>query len=101
MKVAEAAAASATEEGAGDVVDLRALEPTVVHQATREASSIPVADKVAWVRDADDTARSVSPEVRQVSVTYADSVQRLLIATSDGRWVQELRPRIRLVVSVV
>jgi len=101
MKVAEAAAASATGEGAGDVVDLRALEPTVVHEATREASSIPVADKVAWVRDADDTARSVSAEVRQVSATYGDSIQRILIATSDGRWVQELRPRIRLAVSVV
>src|SRR3990170_817379 len=101
MKVAEAAAASATEEGAGDVVDLRALEPTVVHEATREASSIPVADKVAWVRDADETARSISAEVRQVSATYADSIQRILIATSDGRWVQELRPRIRLAVSVV
>jgi TldD protein len=28
-------------------------------------------------------------------------VQRVLIATSDGRWVEETRPRVRLVVSVV
>ena len=101
LTVAEAAAASLTEGQAGDVVDLRALEPAVVHEATREASSIPVAGRVAWVREADDTARSVSTEVRQVSAMYADSVQRILVATSDGRWVQELRPRIRLVVSVV
>jgi TldD protein len=32
---------------------------------------------------------------------YGDSVQRVLIATSDGRWVEEERPRIRLVEQVV
>jgi len=49
----------------------------------------------------DDVARSFSPEVRQVVATYGDSVQRVLIATSDGRWIEELRPRIRLVAQVV
>jgi TldD protein len=101
QQVAQAAAASVTDGGPGAVVDLRTLEPSVVHEATRAAASIPVADKVAWVREADDRARSLSPEVRQVTATYGDSVQRVLIATSDGRWVHELRPRIRLAVSVV
>jgi TldD protein len=32
---------------------------------------------------------------------YGDSLQRRLIATSDGRWVEEERPRIRLVSQVV
>jgi TldD protein len=36
-----------------------------------------------------------------VIASYGDSVQRALIATSDGRWVEEQRPRIRLVVQVV
>jgi TldD protein len=39
--------------------------------------------------------------VRQVTAVYGDSLQRVLIAASDGRWVQETRPRVRLVVSVV
>ena len=101
LQAAGAAAASVTENGAGDVAAFRALEPLVVHEAIRDAASTGSADKVAWVREADDAARSHSPEVRQVTAVYGDSLQRVLIAASDGRWVEETRPRVRLVVSVV
>ncbi|MGE5460376.1 MAG: TldD/PmbA family protein [Solirubrobacterales bacterium] len=100
LQAAAAASASLEDEPAG-VVDLRDLAPTVVHVAERAASSVPAADKVAWLREVDDVARSFSPEVRQVVASYGDSVQRVLIATSDGRWVEEVRPRIRLVAQVV
>ncbi len=98
---AAAAAAASLDGSPGDVVDLRELQPPIVHVAERAASSVPAADKVAWLREVDDVARSFSPEVRQVVASYGDSVQRVLIATSDGRWVQEVRPRIRLVAQVV
>jgi TldD protein len=101
LEAAAAAAASVPDEGEGAVVDLRTLEPPVVHEAVREATSASAADKVAWVREADDAARSLAPEVRQVTAVYADSIQRVLVAASDGRWVEETRPRVRLVVSVV
>jgi TldD protein len=100
-QTAEAASASAPDDGAGGVVDLRTLEPTAVHAALRESSGTPAADKAAWVLEADEAARAVSPDVRQVTAVYVDSVQRLLVATSDGRWVEEVRPRIRLAVTVV
>jgi TldD protein len=57
--------------------------------------------KVGWVREAEEAARAVSGEVRQVVVAYGDSVQRLLVANSEGGWVEEDRERIRLFVSVV
>jgi TldD protein len=98
---AAAAAAVVVDEASGEVLDLRTLEPPVVHEAVREAASASSADKVAWVREADDAARALSAEVRQVTAVYADSVQRILVATSDGRWVEELRPRVRLFVTVV
>jgi TldD protein len=101
LQAAEAAAASVRDEGPGQVVDLRALEPPVEHRARLEASSASSADKVGWVREADEAAREVSPEVRQVTAIYADSLQRVLIATSDGRWVEEIRPRVRLFVTAV
>jgi len=100
LEAAEAAAAS-LRGAPGEVVDLREVQPSVVHVAERPASGMPAADKVAWLREVDDVARSFSPEVRQVVATYGDSVQRVLIATSDGRWIEELRPRIRLVAQVV
>ncbi|HEX5950285.1 MAG TPA: TldD/PmbA family protein [Actinomycetota bacterium] len=98
---AAAAAAASVDDQPGGVVDLRESKPPIVHLAERAASEVPAADKVAWLREADDVARSHSPEVRQVVASYGDSVQRVLIATSDGRWVQEVRPRIRLVAQVV
>ena len=100
LEAASAAAASLDDEPGG-VVDLRELQPPVVHVAERSAAQVPAAAKVAWLREVDDAARSHSPEVRQVVASYGDSVQRVLIATSDGRWVREVRPRIRLVAQVV
>ncbi len=101
LAVAAAAAASARGSRPEDSLDFRTSEPSLVHRASRPAEAIPPEDKVAWLREADDAARSVGPEVRQVVAGYGDSVQRILIATSDGRWVKEERPRIRLVVQVV
>ncbi len=101
LQAAQAAAAALAGDAPGSVVDLLEREPPVVHAAEIEASSVPAADKVGWLREADDAARSFSPEVRQVTATYGDSLQRVLIATSDGRWVNEVRPRVRLVVQVV
>jgi TldD protein len=101
FEAAAAAAASLTEGEPGNVVDLRELQPPIVHRAERAAAGVPAADKVAWVREVDDVARAFSPHVRQVTASYGDSLQRILIATSDGRWVEEARPRIRLVAQIV
>ncbi|MDP9296451.1 MAG: metallopeptidase TldD-related protein, partial [Actinomycetota bacterium] len=65
------------------------------------AESVPRADKVAWLREVDEVARGTDGSVRQVVALYGDSMQRVLIAASDGRWVEEERPRIRLVAQVV
>ena len=101
LHAAEAAAASVGDGGPGEVVDLRTLEPAVTHPALRDASEIPTERKADWVREADETARALGPEIRQVTAVYGDSVQRVLVAASDGRWVEEVRPRIRLSVSAV
>src|SRR5438046_608004 len=101
LGVAAAAAASARDGPPSPVLDFGRSEPPLVHEAERPASSVPPEAEVAWLREADDAARSVGREVRQVVAGYGDSVQRVLIATSDGRWVEEERPRIRLVVQVV
>jgi TldD protein len=71
------------------------------NHAERPAAEVDAATKVGWLREVDEVARGVSPEVAQVTGVYFDSLQRRLIATSDGRWVREDRPRIRLVAQVV
>ena len=102
MEAAAAAAAAVPEgERSTALVDLTATAPAVVHVAAEPAEAVAKATKVAWLEEADDAARSLDPAVRQVTASYMDSQQRILIATSDGRWVEETRPRIRFVVQVV
>jgi TldD protein len=101
LAAAEAASAALRDGEPGGIVDLRAADARVVNPVERSADTVPAADKVAWLRELDDAARGLSPEVTQVVGMYGDSLQRVLIATSDGRWVEETRPRIRLVAQVV
>ncbi len=101
LAAAEAASAALRDGEPGGIVDLRAADARVVNPVERAADSVPAADKVAWLRELDDAARAFSPEVVQVVGVYGDSLQRVLIVTSDGRWVEETRPRIRLVAQVV
>ena len=97
-------AASGVHQGSSErraiVADLRRGE---VHRHPIELPADAVARdrKVAWLREADEAARSVDPAVRQVMVVYVDSLQRVLVANSDGVWAEEERPRIRLAVQVV
>ncbi len=101
LQAAEAASAALTEGEAREIVDLTAREGRGTNGTDRPAGGFPAAEKVAWLRELDDAARSLSPEVVQVVGMYGDSLQRRLIATSDGRWIEEERPRIRLATQVV
>jgi TldD protein len=101
LEAAAAASASVRDGEAGRVLDLRRAQAPVIHKAEQVAADLPPERKVEWLREADDAARAVDPAVRQVVAGYGDSVQRVLIASSDGRLVEEERPRIRLAVQVV
>jgi TldD protein len=101
LEAAAAARAAVEQDAPGSVVDLREREPEVRHVAERPAVLVPAEDKVRWLREADEAARAVDPAVRQVVAGYGDTVQRVMVASSDGRLVVEERPRIRLAVQVV
>jgi TldD protein len=101
LRAARVAADAVTRGGSGAVVaDLRRAGP-IQHEVEEPVGAVPVDRKVAWLREADDAARSVDPTVRQVMGFYADGRQQVLVATSEGLWVEEDRPRVRLFVQVV
>jgi TldD protein len=101
LRAAEEVAAAARDGGEGGAAELRPLEPPVRHPARDPATAVDAAMKVEWLREAEDAARSHSPEVRQVVVGYGDSVQRILIANSEGSWTEEERHRLRLIAQAV
>jgi TldD protein len=100
-EAARSAAAAARGDDRIAIRDFRRPEPPVVHPAAEPADGVARDRKVGWLREADETARGVDPSVRQVSGSYGDSVLRVLIASSDGTWVEDERHRLRLIVSVV
>jgi TldD protein len=100
-EAAEAAAAAARGGGSADVVDLRSGPVAVSVPTARPMDEVPRERKVGWLREAEDAARSFSPEVRQVVVGYGDAVQRLLVASSAGTWAEEERHRVRLIAQAV
>ncbi|HEX6263200.1 MAG TPA: TldD/PmbA family protein [Actinomycetota bacterium] len=101
VEAAESAAAAARGSDRTSVLDFTRAEPAVTHEPQEPSGGVPAERKVAWLQEADDAARSAGSEVRQVIAGYGDSVQRLLIASSEGLWVEEERHRLRLVVQVV
>lgn len=100
-EAAEAAAAAARGNGSTDVVDLRRREPSAAAPTIEPMAEVPRDRKVAWLREAEEAARSHASEVRQVVVGYGDSLQRLLVASSEGTWAEEERHRVRLIAQVV
>lgn len=57
-----------------------------------------VNQKIVLVQEADEAARSCDPRVKEVIVNYADELKRILIATSQGRMVEDEQPLTRLTV---
>ncbi len=63
-------------------------------------SDVAAADKWAIVRRADASARAADPAVTAVTVEWRDSDERVLIATLDGRALDDRRPLTSLSVQV-
>ena len=57
--------------------------------------------KLEYLRAADAAARAVSAEIQQVHCTLGDTEQDVIIANSDGLYVEDTRVRTRLVCDAV
>jgi TldD protein len=96
-------AAASVESGGGlhDTTPLTPGDPSRPHTVAVDPRSVPVERKVALLRTANDVARGVDPRVTQVTVTYAESVQDVLVANSDGTHRTDTRVRLNFALNVV
>ena len=60
-----------------------------------------VEQKLALLKQADAVARQADPRVTQVSVSLAGGLDTVLIAASDGTFSADIRPLVRMNVSVI
>ena len=102
--LAEAARAARAGLERGDAVvpsELRRVESGGVDPVGRRPEEVDPAEKVDALGAADDAARSAGAEVRQVVTSYMDVRQKILVASSDGRWAEDDRTRVRFAVQVI
>ena len=64
-------------------------------------NSIPDEDKVAWLMRIDAETRRIDPRVKQVMASLAAVHEIVLIASSDGTLAADVRPLVRVNVSVI
>ena len=102
--MALAGRAAASVEGDRERHDSTPLAPDQLsppHTVAIDPRSVPVERKVALLRTANEVARAVDPRVTQVTVTYAESVQDVLVANSDGTYRSDTRVRLNFALNVV
>ncbi|MCL5886608.1 MAG: TldD/PmbA family protein [Actinobacteria bacterium] len=81
---------------------------TTVHENTGNPSvvlvdpgSVAKSKKIELLQRADDVARSDRSAISQVSAAYGESKRKILVASSDGRELQDEQTRTRLSVSCI
>jgi TldD protein len=103
LAAAASAAAAAASQGDGGTrtISLSAFETRRINVIEQYPESISKAAKVALLQRVDEAARSAGSEIVQVSAGYGDSRKRVLIANSDGVWVDDDIVRVLARISVV
>ncbi len=103
LAAAASAAAAAASQGDGGTrtVSLSPSETRRINLIEQYPESISKAAKVELLQRVDEAARSVGSEIVQVSAGYGDSRKRVLIANSDGVWVDDDIVRVLARISVV
>ena len=102
IAAAQTAAAAARGGGGGtNVVALHRGTSSRGYDIETFPGDVPKARKVELLTRADEAARSVGDAISQVSVSYGDNRRRILVANSDGVFVEDDTVRTFFAVSCV
>jgi TldD protein len=82
-------------------IQLGSSNPAALYQALNPLELMPFADKVKLLQEIDRFTRALDPRVRQVSCSLMGQWQAVAIIQRDGRLVQDIRPLVRINISVV
>ncbi|MBX3702451.1 MAG: metalloprotease TldD [Steroidobacteraceae bacterium] len=100
-EAARAARAIAREGGTGQVQAWKAVAAHRLYLPDDPIASLADADKVALLTGLDRHARALDPRVTQVVATLAAVHEIVLVAASDGTLAADVRPLVRMNVSVI
>jgi len=101
LEASRAARAIAKSGGPGRVHAWQQSSGHALYAALDPISTVPDADKVAFLERIDRETRRLDPRVKQVMASLVGVHDIVLIASSDGRIAADFRPLVRLNVSVI
>ena len=101
LQASGAARAIARDGRSGQVQAWRRQATPALYAPDDPLPSLGAGDKVDLLRQIDAYARSRDPRVSQVIVSLAASFETILVAATDGTLAADVRPLVRLNVSVI
>lgn len=82
-------------------VELRSIDAGMPVNFRRWPQKVDLAEKIDYVLKANQAARDLSDEIRQVTVAAGDLSKRVQIANSDGDYLEDETARVRLTVNAI
>ncbi|MBN2373657.1 TldD/PmbA family protein [bacterium] len=82
-------------------LDMRLVMPADTYTVLKPFDIAGLDFKSGLVRRADNAARAIDAKIRQVKVTYAESIQDIYLINSEGEMIEEWRPSLIFIVQVV
>jgi TldD protein len=101
LQASGAARAIASHGEQGQVQAWKRQAPPTLYGSEDPITSLDAAAKVDLLRQVDAYARSCDPRVSQVIVNLAATHETILVAATDGTLAADVRPLVRLNVSVI
>ena len=100
-RAASAARSIARTGGDGRIQAWRSGSAPALYSALDPIESFDEGTRIALLERVDAEARKLDPHVHQVIVSLAGEFSRILIASSDGTYAGDVRPLVRMNVSVI
>jgi len=101
MASADAAGAIARQGESGQVAAWQAVAGRSLYPAIDPLNTLEDAAKVELLQRVDRETRALDPRVKQVNASLAAAHEVVLVCASDGTFAADVRPLIRLNVSVI
>ncbi len=100
-EAARTAAAIADAKANVAPVALASVPFTNRYPIEEPTTGTPLTKKIEWIEEAERAAREYDPRIVKVSVSLADDLSTVQIATSGGAILRDVRPMLRFSVNVV
>lgn len=97
---AKAARTIVQEQGDGKIRTLAGVEQKQLYAAINPLDSLSREDKIALLQRVNGVTRAADPRVKEVSVHLSGVYEQVLVAATDGTFAADIRPLVRLSISV-